>query len=242
MMKNIKIRLIIFLISIPIIVLSQELNKNKYGLYVVDNPKTYKQLVMKDSNNVLVDIKQFVPSIVLDIRYATKNNFLGEPVYNSADAFLRLPAAKALRKVQNELKVIGLGLKIFDAYRPYNATVKFYDKVKDTVYVASAWTGSRHNRGCAVDLTLVSLKTGKPLDMPTGFDSFLEMAHSDYLNLSPDKIRNRDLLIGVMAKYGFINLDSEWWHFDFKDWKKFDLMDLNFEELKNINREIQIQN
>lgn len=103
--------------------------------------------------------------------------------------------------------------------------------------MASAYTGSRHNRGCAVDLTLISLKTGKPLDMPTGFDSFLEKAHSDYLNLPASKIKNRDLLIGVMAKYGFINLDSEWWHYDFKDWKKFDLMDLSFDQLDKINSE-----
>lgn len=236
MKKSLKFKILILLI-LPTIIFGQELNKNKYGLYIIDNVKTYQELAAKDSNNMLVDLQKFIPSIKLDIRYSTKNNFLGEPVYNSARAFLRFPAAIALKKIQNELKLIGLGLKIFDAYRPYAATVKFYNKVKDTIYVASAYTGSRHNRGCAVDLTLISLKTGKPLDMPTGFDSFLEKAHSDYLNLPASKIKNRDLLIGVMAKYGFINLDSEWWHYDFKDWKKFDLMDLSFDQLDKINSE-----
>ncbi len=230
-------QIILFLFIISALGFGQELKKNKYGLFVIDNAQSYKELAVKDSNNLLVDIKKFIPTIKLDIRYSTKNNFLGEPVYNSARAFLRLPAAIALKHIQKELSIIGLGLKIFDAYRPYGATVKFYDKVKDTMYVASAYSGSRHNRGCAVDLTLISLKTSKPLDMPTGFDSFLEKAHSDYLKLPPSEIKNRDLLIGVMAKYGFINLDSEWWHYDFKDWKKFDLMDLSFDQLDKINSE-----
>ncbi len=211
----------------------QQIKKNKYGLIVVDNISTYREMAAKDSNNELVNLQKIIPNVKLDIRYATKNNFLGEPVYNSAYAFLRLPAALSLKKVQEELKILGLGIKVFDAYRPYSATVKFYNKVKDTVYVASAWTGSRHNRGCAIDLTLISLKTGKSLEMPTGFDSFLEKAHSDYLKLPPDEIRNRDLLIGVMAKYGFNNYPGEWWHYDFKDWNKYDLMDISFEQLNN---------
>ena len=230
-MNNSIQKILIFIILFSSIIFCQDIKKNKYGLYVIDDIDSYNESVRKDSSNELVNLKKFIPTIKLDVRYATKNNFLGESVYKSAQAFLRLPAALALRKIQNELNMMSLGIKVFDAYRPYSATVKFYDKVKDTVYVASAWTGSRHNRGCAIDLTLISLKTGKQLNMPTGFDSFLEKAHSDYLNLPADEIKNRDLLIGVMAKYGFINLDSEWWHYDFKDWKKFDLMDLSFEEL-----------
>ncbi len=213
---------------------SQTLHKNEYGLYVVDNIKNYDLLVKQDSNNVLINLESYISTIKLDIRYATKNNFLGEPVYNEARAFARLPAAKALKNVQREVNKIGLGLLIFDAYRPYSATVKFYKKVKDTVYVASVWTGSRHNRGCAIDLTLISLKTGEPLEMPTSFDDFSEKAHSDCLDLSPDAIRNRDLLIGVMAKYGFNNYPGEWWHYDYKDWNKFHLLDLSFEQLDKI--------
>jgi len=213
---------------------AQEKNKNNYNLFIINTAQSYKELIKRDSNNTLVNLSKYIPSIKLDIRYAGKNNFLGEPVYDYARAYLRLPAAKALLNVQNEFMKIGLGLKVFDAYRPYSATVKFYDKVKDTQYVAAPWQGSRHNRGCAVDLTLISLKTSKELEMPTGFDSFHEAAHSDYLNLTPVKIRNRDLLIGVMAKYGFENLSTEWWHFDYKDWNRFDLMDLSFEQLDQI--------
>jgi len=232
MINNVKKILMLVIITVAANY-GQQIHKNKYGLFVIDKLSEYNALVSKDSSNRLVNLQNIIPGIKLDIRYATKNNFLGEPVYNSAYAFLRLPAAIALKKVQMELKKMGMGIKVFDAYRPYSATVKFYNKVKDTVYVASAWTGSRHNRGCAVDLTLISLKTGKPLDMPTGFDSFLDKAHSDYLDLTPEEIRNRDLLIGVMAKYGFNNYPGEWWHYDYKDWKKFDLMDISFEQLNN---------
>ncbi len=227
----------IFLISLLFLTTlcySQELKKNKYGLYVVSDISEYKASVNKDSSKALIDLKELIPGIRLDIRYATKNNFLGEPVYNSARAFLREPAAEALKNVVRELNIMGLSLKIFDGYRPYSATVKFYNKVKDTVYVASAWTGSRHNRGCAVDLTLIDAGTGKELKMPTGFDSFAEKAHSGYINLPPDVLKNRDLLIGVMAKYGFDNYPGEWWHYDYHDWKKFDLMDISFEDLEKM--------
>lgn len=230
-MKKYSIYILILILANCSLLYGQQKHLNKYGLYVVDNINTYKALVKKDSSNKLVNLKKLIPSIKLDIRYATKNNFLGEPVYKSAEAFLRLPAAYALKNAVKELKIMGLGIKVFDGYRPYSATVKFYKKVKDTVYVASAWTGSRHNRGCAVDLTLISLKTGRQLEMPTGFDSFAEKAHSGYLNLPPNEIRNRDLLIGVMTKYGFNNYPGEWWHYDYKDWKKYDLMDISFEEL-----------
>ena len=230
-MQKFILRIMMFIILAGSLLSAQEKPLNKYGLYVVSDINTYKELIKKDSSNQLVNLKKLIPLIKLDIRYATRNNFLGEPVYNSPEAFLRLPAAYALEKVISELKLMGLGIKVFDAYRPYSATVKFYNKVKDTVYVASAWTGSRHNRGCAIDLTLISLKTGKALNMPTGFDSFLEKAHSDYLKLPPEEIKNRDLLIGVMAKYGFNNYSGEWWHYDFKDWNKFDLMDISFEQL-----------
>jgi zinc D-Ala-D-Ala dipeptidase len=232
MISNIKAILIVVLVFYSLNYTQN--NTNKYDLPVISSVQSYKELVTNDSNNVLVDIKKYIPSLKLDIRYAGNNNFLKKPVYNYARAFLRLPAAKSLQKVQKELNKIGLGLKIFDAYRPYSATLKFYDMVKDTQYVAAPWTGSRHNRGCAVDLTLISLKTGRELDIPTEFDSFREQAHSDYSDLPPAKIKNRDLLIDVMTKYGFENLPTEWWHYDFKDWGKFDLMDLSFEELDAI--------
>lgn len=213
-------------------IFSQALIKNKYGLYVVKDLTAYENSVKNDSNKILVDLEKFIPGIKLDIRYATSNNFLGEPVYKKAKAFLRLPAAIQLKKIQKELNQKKLGLKIFDSYRPYEATVLFYEKVKDTLYVASAWNGSRHNRGCAVDLTIISSKTGKEIKMPTGFDNFTEKAHSDYSDLPNDVIENRKLLIEIMSKHGFTNYSAEWWHYDFNGWKNYNLMDLSFDELE----------
>lgn len=228
------------LIAVPVFVLMynfyafSQIQKNKYGLFVINDIKTYKEAIKNDSNKILVDLEKFIPGIKLDIRYATKNNFLGEPVYKKAKAFLRLPAAIQLKKIQNELRSKNLELKIFDSYRPYEATVLFYEKVKDTVYVASARKGSRHNRGCAVDLTIISSETGKEIKMPTGFDDFTEKAHSDYSNLPEEVIKNRKMLIEIMSKYGFTNYPAEWWHYDFNGWKNYNLMNLSFEELKNL--------
>ena len=138
------------------------LGQYKYGIRPVTYPE-YLKIVAKDSTRALIDLPAFIPGLVLDIRYATTNNFTGEKIYNLARAYARRPVAEALKKVQAELKTQGLGIKIFDAYRPYKATVKFYEVYKDTTYVASPYKGSRHNRGCALDLTLIDLKTGKEL-------------------------------------------------------------------------------
>jgi D-alanyl-D-alanine dipeptidase len=192
----------------------------KYGAYIEASP-----------NKKLIDIKKAIPGIVLDIRYATKNNFTGRQVYPQAMAFARQPVVAALKKIQAELKPRGLGLKIYDAYRPYAITVKFYEIAKDTTFVSDPRKGSRHNRGCAIDLTLINLKTGKELDMPTGYDSFSKEAAPDYAALSPVKLHNRALLRKMMEKYGFNVYPSEWWHYDFTGWQNFDLLDVPFTAL-----------
>jgi len=204
----------------------------KYGVTVVSDTSFYKKEIERDSLNKLVDLEKFIPRIKLEINYATKNNFLSIQVYKKPKAFLRLPAAYALKKVQAELNKKGLGLKIFDAYRPYSVTVLFYEKVKDTDYVASPWQGSRHNRGCAVDVTIINLKTGKELEMPTKIDDFSLKAHLDYKDISDTVKSNRTLLVNVMKKYGFYQFPTEWWHFDFSGWANYFLMDLKFEELE----------
>ncbi|MCC8411149.1 M15 family metallopeptidase [Mucilaginibacter sp. UR6-1] len=192
---------------------------------------SYKKQIGVDPDKKLVNLKSFVPGLVLDIRYATANNFTGQPVYDKAMAFARLPVAKALKKVQAELKSKGLGLKIYDAYRPYAITVTFYEISKDTTYVADPRKGSRHNRGCAIDLTIINLKTGKELDMPTGYDSFTPQASANYNNLPANKLANRTLLRTVMEKHGFRVYRSEWWHFDFMGWADFELLDIPFNRL-----------
>lgn len=205
--------------------------QNKYGL----KPTTfqsYKESIKTNAAKELIDLETFIPDLVLDIRYATKNNFTNEKIYNLAKAYARRPVAESLKKAQTELTLIGLGIKVFDAYRPYKATVKFYEVYHDTTYVASPYRGSRHNRGCAVDMTLINLKTGKELKMPTEYDSFQKAAWPSTPVKDPEIKKNRELIIRTMQKYGFKVNSSEWWHFDFVGWKNYEVLDIDFEELE----------
>jgi zinc D-Ala-D-Ala dipeptidase len=210
---------------------AQVTKKNPYNLNIISDNAVYSKIIRTDSLKTLVDISKFVPSISLDIRYATSNNFTHEKVYTSARAFARLKVARALASVQSELSKQGLGLKVFDAYRPYAATLLFWDIIHDTAYVASPLSGSRHNRGCAVDLTIIDLKTGKELEMPTPFDDFTVKAGASYQEIPKKVKQNRQMLINIMKKHGFTVYASEWWHYDFSGWKNYELMDISFEEL-----------
>lgn len=178
----------------------------------------------------LVDVEKFIPGVVLDIRYATTNNFTGQKVYPAAKCYLRRAAAEKLKRVQEELQKQKLGLKIYDGYRPLSVQRKFWALVPDDRFVANPAKGSKHNRGGAVDLTIVDSK-GKELPMPTPYDDFTEKAHQDYSDLPKEALRNRSLLRTTMEKHGFKNITTEWWHFDDVDWQKYDLMDLSFDEL-----------
>ena len=194
----------------------------------ISKTAAYYQAVKSNPNKKLVEIKNYIPGIVLDIRYATTDNFTHHQMYPQAKAFARLPVVLALQQVEADLAKKGLGLKIYDAYRPYSVTVKFYTLVSDTNFVADPRKGSKHNRGCAIDLSLVDLKTGKELDMPTGFDSFSKKAAAAYPNLPKQEIDNRALLKQVMEAHGFKELKTEWWHFDFNGWKNYELLDVPF--------------
>jgi len=206
--------------------------QNKYGLKPMKMAE-YTQSVTTNPENELINLTEFIPGIVLEIRYATTNNFTGEKIYNLARAYARKPVAESLRKIQEDLKKQGLALKIFDGYRPYSATVMFYETYHDTTYVASPYKGSRHNRGCAMDLTIIDLKTGKELPMPTEYDSFKKEAWPTTPVADPVIRKNRKTLIDAMEKHGFKVNASEWWHFDFVGWQKFAVMDIDFEELEN---------
>lgn len=229
-MKKIIVQLLV-ISFIPLMVFSQEAKRNPYHLNIIGTLTEYTAECSKNSQNQMVDLAKAIPSIQLDIRYSTSNNFTHKQVYSSARAFLRQPAANALVKVQQELAKQGLGLKVYDAYRPYSATILFYDLIKDTLFVASPAKGSRHNRGCAVDVSLVDLKNGIGLEMPTAYDDFSERAGAFYTDLPEVAIKNRSVLIDAMKKFGFAVFDSEWWHFDFNGWQSFSLMDISFEEL-----------
>ncbi|MGC8596104.1 MAG: D-alanyl-D-alanine dipeptidase [Candidatus Kryptoniota bacterium] len=176
-------------------------------------------------NQDLVEVRAINPDIRLDIRYATDSNFTHQQLYPVAKCYLRKEAAESLSAVQKELEKIGLGLKVFDGYRPLSIQKKMWKIFPDSRYVANPATGSRHNRGAAVDVTLVD-SLGHELEMPTGFDDFTERAHRNYNNLPEKVIQNRQLLQEVMERHGFIGLSTEWWHFDLKDWKKFPVVDV----------------
>jgi D-alanyl-D-alanine dipeptidase len=172
--------LICFFLFFNAFVFGQNNIQNPYGLAVVSKFEAYKESVKTQPDNELVNIKKAIPTVVLDIRYATKNNFMQQVMYKQAKAFARKPVVAQLKIIQEVLKSKGLGLKIFDAYRPYAVTIAFYQKAKDKNFVAHPAKGSRHNRGCAIDLTLVDLKTGKELPMPTPYDSFEEAASPSF--------------------------------------------------------------
>ncbi|MBX2958142.1 MAG: M15 family metallopeptidase [Cyclobacteriaceae bacterium] len=203
----------------------------KYGLTPV-TLQQYQQQVKANPEKELVNLAATVPGIVLDICYATTNNFTGEVIYALPRAYARKPVAEALKKAQEEFSRHGVGIKVYDGYRPYSATVKFYEVYRDTTYVASPYKGSRHNRGCAIDMTLVDLKTGEELKMPTEYDSFKKEAWPTTPVKDPVIKKNRDLIISIMHKHGFKVNASEWWHFDFNGWQKFEVMDIDFEELE----------
>ncbi|KAA3652913.1 MAG: D-alanyl-D-alanine dipeptidase [Bacteroidetes bacterium] len=206
---------------------------NKYGVESVSDKSIYFEQLQNDSTQHLVDLTK-IQGLFFDIRYATKNNFTGSVVYPQIGAFARAEVAKALKAISQEINKNGLALLIYDAYRPYDATVKFYELYKDTNYVASPYSGSRHNRGCAIDLTLIDLISKKPLNMPTPYDDFTEQAHPTYEDLPENAKNNRDFLINIMDKHGFDVYKNEWWHFDFRGWEQYPIMNLSFETLKNI--------
>jgi D-alanyl-D-alanine dipeptidase len=191
----------------------------------------YKKQVKADPDKQLVEIIKYIPTIKLDIRYATTRNFMHKAMYKQAKAYARLPVVKALMDVEADLKTRGLGLKIFDAYRPYAVTIAFYETTPDTNFVANPKFGSKHNRGCAIDLTLIDLKTGKELDMPTGFDSFSRKASAHYAGATALQTANRELLKTIMHTHGFTVLNTEWWHYDFDGWRDYQLTDIPFNAL-----------
>jgi len=182
----------------------------------------------------LVEFVQLDPTIRLDIHYASDNNFLGTPVYTQARAFAQRPAVEAVIRANRNLHALGYGLLIFDGYRPWYITKIFWDATppEDHDYVADPSQGSRHNRGCAVDLTIYDLKTGKPLDMPSGYDDFTVRAHPDYPGGTETQRGNRDLLRRTMEMQGFSVYPTEWWHFDYKDWNRYPILNIAFEEIK----------
>ena len=182
----------------------------------------------------LVEIKNIDKSIKYDIRYASENNFMGSKFYKTSHAFLQRPAAEALKRVNEKLRSYGFGLLIHDAYRPWYVTKMFWDATPEDkkIFVANPQNGSRHNRGCAVDLTLYELSTGNPVEMISGYDEFTERAFPYYYGGTTKQRWLRDLLRKNMESEGFSVYEYEWWHFDYKDWEKYGIGNLKFEDIK----------
>jgi len=181
----------------------------------------------------LVELTSLDATIKLDIRYATTRNFLGTPLYSQARAFLQRPAAEALARVQKSLAAEGFGLLVHDAYRPWYVTKIFWDATPPDKheFVADPASGSRHNRGCAVDLTLYTLADGKPVEMPSLYDEMSERAYPAYAGGPEEPRRLRELLRRHMEAEGFSVYQSEWWHFDYRDWKSYALQNARFEDI-----------
>jgi zinc D-Ala-D-Ala dipeptidase len=178
----------------------------------------------------LVELVTLDPTIRLDVRYAGKNNEFGRPFYSEARAFLQRPAAEALARVHRALKAKGYGLLVFDGYRPWSVTKQFWDltPADKKIFVANPKNGSRHNRGGAVDLTLVDLATGKEADMGGGYDEMSKRSYVTYEDGPKEALARRDLLREAMEKEGFFVYPWEWWHFDWKDWREYPILNVTF--------------
>jgi zinc D-Ala-D-Ala dipeptidase len=181
----------------------------------------------------LVELTSLDAGIRLDIRYASSDNFLGTPLYSQARAFLQRPAAEALVRVQRSLAAEGYGLMVFDAYRPWYVTRLFWDAMPPDKhrFVADPAQGSRHNRGCAVDVTLYELRTGREVSMPSLYDETTGRAYPEYGGGTAEERRHRDLLRRHMEAEGFTVYEYEWWHFDYRDWQYYAIQNVRFEDI-----------
>ena len=205
-------------------------------LIIISTPKAYKISIKQNPQNELVNIKKLIPTILLDLKYATPSNFTKQQLYkNATTTYLRKDAAIALQAIQAKLQTLGYGLKIFDAYRPYAATVLMWNLVKNEDYVANPKNGSGHNKGTSIDLTLVNNSTGEELNMGTAFDNFTDSAWHKFTPQLPITIqKNRATLLTVMEKHGFKKLESEWWHYSWVSTQKYDVLDLGFGQLRKL--------
>jgi zinc D-Ala-D-Ala dipeptidase len=204
---------------------------------IISTKKAYLLSIDSNAEKLMVNIKQLVPTIIFDLRYNTSNNFTKTKLYISANTtYMRKPAANALMQVQEILKQKGLGIKIYDAYRPYAATKLMWELIKDERYVANPKNGSNHNRGLAVDLTLINLATRQEINMGTGFDNFTDTAHHTFMGLPQEIVENRKLLKTSMEQFGFKAFDTEWWHYSWPNNANFEVMDINFMDMKKWNK------
>jgi D-alanyl-D-alanine dipeptidase len=223
------------LISLLFCILTQSADAQKaIGMPIITKYQKLNDQIASNAAMGMIDLSLHVPNIRFELKYAGNQNFTGKRMYpaDTKTTFLRVEPAKALAALSKELEELGLGLLIWDAYRPYSVTVRFWKLIHDERYVANPSKGSGHNRGIAVDLSLYHLSSGKALSMPTDFDDFSEKAHHGYAQLNQEQIKNRELLLSLMAKYGFKKFETEWWHYYWPDSEKYEILDIPFNKLK----------
>jgi D-alanyl-D-alanine dipeptidase len=216
---------------------AQNLPISPYGLLYINSVSLYQKSLVNHPEKQMVSLEN-IPGIIIDLRYAGKNNFMHKNLYpeNTKTTFLRKQAYQALDSVSMEMARRGLVLVIFDAYRPYSVTIDLWNSIKDERYAANPAKGSGHNRGLSVDLTLADSKTHLLLPMPTGFDNFSDSAYQNFNKVDAKRIANRASLRRVMEKYGFIPLFSEWWHYSWPETGDYEVLDLSFEQLNALQK------
>jgi D-alanyl-D-alanine dipeptidase len=225
--------LLLFVFKILFILSLKSQTEVKSQLKVISSLESLEMTIALDPLLEMMELKQLVPNIKYDLAYAQKSNFTKHRLYPKRlkSTYLRKEPALAMAKIAEELAVKGLGILVWDAYRPYFVTERFWKLIHDERYVANPIKGSGHNRGIAIDMTLYELSSGTLIDMPTGFDDFSENAHHGYQNISEIKIKNREILKGVMEKNGFIKFETEWWHYSWPSPSKYDVLNIPFSKL-----------
>ncbi len=219
---NIWVMAAFWVISCTQIGYSQHFNNHSstFKPFLINKAADLVASVRQDFTKRMVLVENFVQPCISFFYYAGTENFTHQKLYHNPKVLVRKPVAEALQRVQHDLKENGAGLAFFDAYRPWSVTKIMWTIVADERYAANPATGSGHNRGIAVDVTLVNTRTGVPLPMPTPFDDFSTKAHHSYTRLPKNILRNRLLLRRTMEKYGFKSLATEWWHYSWPDPKK----------------------
>lgn len=207
--------------------------KSKYGVEYIKDIKNFKRLFPSEEYH-LKEIRNQIPTAHYDLRYATKNNFTGKILYPSKTkhAFLTKNAIEGLKKAASIFDSLGYDIVIFDAYRPYNVTVQFWELIQNEDYVAKPTKGSFHNRGLAIDLSLWDRSKHSLVDMGTDFDHFSDTAHHGFKNLPQEVLENRLILKETMEKVGFRALSTEWWHYMWISDKEHPVLDIDFKKLK----------
>jgi zinc D-Ala-D-Ala dipeptidase len=222
--KNAILRLIIILNIIIVILVciigSIYIKRQRKNEAVIEKDV---QIQVQELPSDFVDLRDYIPDITIDSPYATPTNVAEKRLYVYEYPYLRRGTAEKLKKANEEFMKMGYTIKVWDAYRPVDVQYILWDKVRDGRYIANPSKGSNHNRGAAVDITLIDSK-GNELSMPTGFDGFSEQAHKTYKNVSKERVDNAKLLEDVMLKHGFKSIYTEWWHFDDVEYEKYDII------------------